>query len=137
MTTRRIGAAQFRPYGACMVPIQKLLQRFVLLLAVAAYVAQGSQARIAPSADGTILVPVCSVYGTYHIKLDMGPPDDAPDEAQSCGLCTLVQAVEVDTVRLPAPPSPVLVPTALPAVHTAPERAPIWPGAPPIGPPVA
>lgn len=115
----------------------RYLRGFILIVAVAAYAVNGMKAHISFSEDGTILIPVCTVQGTTYLTVNLGGDDPVEETDTSCGLCMVGQGVETDTPYF-TPPIVLreFVSAALPSL-SLPHRSPIWPGAPPIGPPTA
>ena len=84
-----------------------------------------------------MFIPICTLQGTDYLAVNLGgdPPLEETDTA--CGMCMVGQGVETQAPYI-APPFTERVYTAsvLP-VDTLPHRSPIWPGAPPVGPPTA
>lgn len=110
-------------------------KRLALTLAALSYLVGGAQAGLAASADGEVLVPICTIDGTRYLSVSIG--DDAPSETSDmtcpCGL--VMTAVTPDepfnpSVFLPSAPRLGEAETTITLIHS-----PIWPGAPPIGPP--
>ncbi len=118
-----------------MVPVARLLS---LLIALAAYGANGAQAHLHMAGGETLEVVMCapgSAPGSRFATMQLS--DDGPVEETEtcCGDCTAPSLIPVDPpVRPVAPASPLLRarPSVAPIVY---PRSPLWPGAPPQGPP--
>ncbi|MEM1106877.1 MAG: DUF2946 family protein [Pseudomonadota bacterium] len=110
-----------------------------LLLALFAYAVNGAQARVAVTPGETLSVPICSLHGdiTYMtIDVGGGGPPGEPTHTH-CEACTIAAAVpSAPPARLTAPAGHTigLGSPAAPQVHPS---SPLWPGAPPQGPPTA
>lgn len=105
-----------------------------LCFAVIAYALNGAQTGLAIGSDGTILVPICSPDGTRYVSIDTGDTGDAEIVAD-CGACLVIAGLRPDEpfqtpVFMAVSPHPARIDIVDPAL-----RSPIWPGAPPIGPP--
>lgn len=118
-----------------MVRALPLLRTVILLIAALAYAMNGAHAGVKKSSDGTLLLPICSVDGTHFISVDIEDKGPAEISDHKCGACLVAAAIVPATCQLP---KPIAVfdgqPFAWP-VRSRPEQAPIWPGAPPTGPP--
>lgn len=113
-----------------------LLRTALLLVAVLAYALNGASAGVAKAGDGTVLIPICSSEGTRYVSLEVSgdAPADMPET--KCGDCLLAAAIMPNAVSLTKPVAAfAAAPFALPA-QALPDRSPIWPGAPPTGPPL-
>ena len=108
-----------------------------LLLALASfgYLANGAQAHLSVSQGETLDLMMCGTGSAKTIALEI--PGDPIEETEDtcCGDCAPAQAI---TVRAPSlvPTFAIFVvpvPTNLP--HAVFPRSPLWPGAPPQGPP--
>ncbi|MEO0466752.1 MAG: hypothetical protein AAF216_09430, partial [Pseudomonadota bacterium] len=97
----------------------------------------GAQAHISVGHGETLDVMMCSLHGerTVTMELPGEPPKDTPETC--CGDSTVPAALPAD------PPVRLLVPmgaawsTALPRAPVIHPGSPLWPGAPPQGPPLA
>ncbi|MEM1087883.1 MAG: hypothetical protein AAGH90_09140 [Pseudomonadota bacterium] len=114
-----------------------LLQRLLAILAVAAYAANGAQPHLVVSEGETIALPVCSVGHVTTKTITIGGGGLEETSETCCGDCTTpalapsglksaLRAPLVRTVRLTAK-----------AVDQISPRSPLWPGAPPQGPPLS
>ena len=116
----------------------RLLSAFrVLLLAIASlgYFANGAQAHVKVQAGEILELMLCSVHSSKAVAVEL--PAEPIEETKNtcCGDCTASVAIEVA--------SPVLVLTPISFAETQPPewrtpispRSPLWPGAPPNGPP--
>ncbi len=119
-----------------MARLHLLFRVVALWFAVSAYAAHGAQAKVVTADNGTLTLPICSVEGTKYITVEVG--DDQPVETAlvDCGCCLVLDGETPDTLL--TGPSLAVAPQLKPriAIKTAETRSPIWPGAPPIGPPV-
>ena len=109
----------------------------ILLLAIAAlgYFANGAQAHLKITKGETLSLMLCSIDSTRTVKLDL-PNKPAQEEADNCcGDCAPPTAIApprtIQIVRAPTFAQPV--PSDLPEAVS--PRSPLWPGAPPHGPP--
>lgn len=111
----------------------------MLLLAIAAlgYLANGAQAHLKLSGGETLSLMLCSVDSPRTIELHL-PTEPAQEEPDTCcGDCAPPAAI--------APPNTSALTRSVPRTQTLsqslPEpvspRSPLWPGAPPHGPPVS
>ncbi|MEM9739879.1 MAG: hypothetical protein AAF829_08415 [Pseudomonadota bacterium] len=113
-----------------------IVRLFSLFLAFLAYAANGAQAHIGMAHGETVSVLMCGMGSgdTYH-TFTLG--DDTPVESSEncCGDCMAAVALPAD------PPARELAPARFartlpsPATLTIHPRSPLWPGAPPHGPP--
>ena len=113
----------------------KVFYRLVcLLLAWSAFAANGAKAHVQWAGDETVAIPYCTPHGTEVLELSIGT--EAPEATNTCcGDCTAPAALAPAEFRLikalsvaPDRRSPRPIP-----VQT--YRTPLWPGAPPQGPP--
>ena len=109
----------------------------ILLLAVAAFgnFANGAQAHLKITQGETLSLMLCSTDSTRTVTLDM-PGQPAQEETDNCcGDCAPPVAITpprlMQIVRTLAFAQPV--PFHLPEAIS--PRSPLWPGAPPQGPP--
>jgi hypothetical protein len=114
-----------------------LLARLLfLLLAVTAYAANGAQTHLRVDDGKVVEVPLCGLGGDRTVTLHLGSKDTPEKTGDTCcGACMMAHALPADPPRLLAGPvdHPGLPdPAPAPAVH---PRSPLWPGAPPQGPP--
>ena len=119
------------------MPFLHALRLIFLAFASFAYLANGAQAHVKVSSGETLELLVCSSGTTRTIEMHL--PGDAPEEIEEthCGDCAPSAAV----VFNPAMPDCTALGHALLTGYPAPKpvspRSPLWPGAPPIGPPSA
>jgi len=137
LTTGRVSICARGMYSGGMNFCFRLVRMFALMVAVLAYAVNGAQARIVASADGELVVPICSVDGTRYLTIDLG--DDAPVESNQvhCGGCLILHPITPDVPALPRAAIQINIARKRLFVRSVPVRAPIWPGAPPIGPPLS
>ncbi|MEM1151302.1 MAG: hypothetical protein AAGI03_12210 [Pseudomonadota bacterium] len=116
----------------------RLIRLFCLLAAFTAYAANGAQAHLHFSTGETIEVPMCVPGSGHDIRMTtIQLTDDGPVEIThfGCGECTAPAATPgVPEIGVMAPATGGLKTSApfAPAVY---PRSPLWPGAPPQGPP--
>lgn len=106
------------------------------MLAVAAYAANTAQAHVRLDPAHTISAPLCGLGGdrTLDITLGGGPAEESVDTC--CGDCTApVGIAPNDPVALELL-SRLSIQTDTSEIYTVLRRSPLWPGAPPQGPPV-
>lgn len=109
----------------------------VALLAIASlgYLANGAQAHVHVSAGETLNLMLCGTGAAKSVSIDV--PGDPIEETEDtcCGDCTPTSAIDVTmpsvfaVIRNYADPLPAHLPEAVS------PRSPLWPGAPPQGPP--
>ena len=109
--------------------------RFVLLLvALLAYTVNGARLHLTGGVDTVLEIGLCGLgHGKTVTKVIDGGPIEATDEG-CCGDCLNPAPPLPPAVILPRPLqlAPVL---DVPEPTTGPQRSPLWPGAPPQGPP--
>ncbi|MEM7765932.1 MAG: hypothetical protein AAF253_00415 [Pseudomonadota bacterium] len=108
--------------------------RLLAVLAIAAYAANGALAHLVPGGSQVIHVGICGPGGG-ELAVDLGssPAEETGDTC--CGLCLVAPVLPAEApvrmlVGLAREPAPL--PLDVPAVS---PRLPLWPGAPPQGPP--
>lgn len=114
-----------------------ILRHLAAALALVGYLAHGGQAHLAFSEGETVSIMMCGQGGNRTIELDFGetsPPEDTKSE--HCGDCThppdAAHAASEDTACSGMLPVRVLLKRQSEPVHPG---GPLWPGAPPNGPP--
>ncbi|MEM7568876.1 MAG: hypothetical protein AAF337_03690 [Pseudomonadota bacterium] len=107
-----------------------------LLIALLAMMLNGAQAHLGFAAEDGDVIQICNAHGAQSITLVLGDPVPASSKAESCcGDCVSVAAV------VPSVPSMGTLKEAHQswrlaiATHQIYPRSPLWPGAPPQGPP--
>ncbi|MEM6626919.1 MAG: DUF2946 family protein [Pseudomonadota bacterium] len=113
------------------------LRLWILILAVVAYAANGGHSHLAYADGETVSVLMCGAHGDHMVQMRLG--DTVPQDTSSetcCGDCT--------HAATDAALSPIASITPLIWTMTAlgarlrddlSPRSPLWPGAPPQGPP--
>lgn len=110
----------------------------LLLLALASfgYMANGAQAHVSVHAGETLNLMLCGTGSTKMVELELPGQPIEETEDTCCGDCTPSVAISVsapaawpDLSRFADP-----VPDFLP--YPVSPRSPLWPGAPPQGPPL-
>lgn len=115
--------------------IWSYLRALLLIAATLGYVANGAQAHMRISAGETLDLMMCSIGTTKVTQLEI--PGEPPEETQGtyCGDCASAAAVTppdtivFNTIIAFSQPMPSNLPQAIT------PRSPLWPGAPPHGPP--
>lgn len=109
----------------------------ILLLAIASfgYLANGAQAHLMISQGEHLDLMLCSTGETRTITLEL--PGDPVEETEDtcCGDCAPAASIEVASPLL----TPIIVsytdPVPSGQIEPVSPRSPLWPGAPPQGPP--
>lgn len=106
-----------------------------LALGLFGYAFNGAHAHVHVPGDTVMHVGMCSQTGTKAVSLTLprGPIEETPETC--CGDCSTLSVVTLPVCQLLA----VVFPTGIKqsgSEHAAPRpRSPLWPGAPPHGPP--
>ena len=113
----------------------RLIRLVALWFAVLALIGQGAQAKLVQDESGTLTLPICSIDGTRFVTVELGGDDPEPTSELSCDHIVMSAGPVPEAPNLfselvlqPEMHSPTLVADDI-------KRSPIWPGAPPIGPP--
>ncbi|MEO1324281.1 MAG: hypothetical protein AAFV59_14875 [Pseudomonadota bacterium] len=111
----------------------------VLLLAIASlgYFANGAQAHVHISPGGTISVMMCSTDHARTIEMELPSQPVEETEDTCCGDCTSTGDVRFTSPVMSAIPVRYAMAHFTPASDPISPRSPLWPGAPPHGPPTA
>jgi hypothetical protein len=119
-----------------MIRLATLLQYLFAVIAVSGYIANGAQTHLMQKAGETLSLPMCSGSAPRIIQIG---GDAAPVETPNtcCGDCVLALALPTNNPHLLAPSSYYAVQAARPPHTSIHPRSPLWPGAPPQGPPAA
>ncbi|MEM7328891.1 MAG: hypothetical protein AAF437_09145 [Pseudomonadota bacterium] len=115
--------------------VSPVIRTLVLVIAAIAYLANGAQAHMKIAPGETLEMMLCSSGETRTVSLNLpGAPAEETTET-CCGDCTSMSGLSL------AAPSASLVAMSHPVLHHSdlPDpvspRSPLWPGAPPQGPP--
>lgn len=112
------------------------LRTFALLLAAFGLFANGAQAHVQVRSPDSIDVPMCGNGQGQVMHIGIGDPHPVDTGAETCcGDCLLTAAILSPEPVLPARTvvSQLIVSQSPTAVVS--PRSPLWPGAPPVGPP--
>lgn len=121
-----------------MTGLRSYLRTFALLVAAFGLFANGAQAHVQVRSPDSIDVPMCGNGLGHVMHIGIGDPQPVDTGSETCcGDCLVIAAV--------LPPEPVLPGRSVPSqliVSQAPTsivspRSPLWPGAPPVGPPAS
>lgn len=110
-----------------------------LLLAIASfgYFANGAQAHVHITPGGTVSVMMCSTDHSRTLELELPSAPAEETEETCCGDCTWTSDARLASPSFSAVDVQyTIVPAALRFDPVSP-RSPLWPGAPPHGPPSA
>ena len=111
----------------------------IILLAVAAfgYLANGAQAHLKISKGESLSLMLCSTDSvrTVQMKLPAEPIEEKADTC--CGDCATPAAIAPPRIVQPVHAIAFNPPTPLNLPEVVSPRSPLWPGAPPQGPPNA
>ncbi len=113
----------------------RLIRLVALWMAVLALFAQGAQAKLVQSESGTLTLPICTIDGTRFVTVDLD--NEKPDQTAhiTCDHCVIALGPLPETPHVCARFA-LSLDTQAPQITTGEsKRSPIWPGAPPIGPP--
>lgn len=119
-----------------MIRLLQTLRAAFVLAAFLSVTANGAQAHLGMSAPGSIFLPICGPAADQFIVLTVGEPVPVNVEGQTCcGDCMAFAAIVDLAPNTLAHYAPlvILIP-AQPDLAYDPG-APVWPGAPPHGPP--
>ena len=113
-----------------------IIMRWLLAsIALFAYAANGAQAHVMIHSGETVTVAMCGVSGkTITLEIEGDAPEEMVDTC--CGDCTYPPALMRDAPRLPPKILPRFVAFSAIAIDQVSPKSPLWPGAPPQGPPV-
>lgn len=118
--------------------MQRLIRLVCLLAAFFAYAANGAQAHIGMAHGETVSVLMCGTGSSERfITLQLGGDGPVETSETCCGDCMVAVALPADPPARLRVPVRVAIPLdagTAPLVH---PRSPLWPGAPPHGPPTA
>ncbi|MEQ3744785.1 MAG: hypothetical protein ABNH53_00940 [Henriciella sp.] len=105
-------------------------------LALFAYAANGAQAHVMIHSGETLSLNMCGVTGqTVQLKIEGSAPEELTETC--CGDCTMPAALSASGRVLLRGPMAQYVSFAAKARDEVSPRSPLWPGAPPQGPPLS
>ncbi|WP_143434518.1 hypothetical protein [Henriciella pelagia] len=107
------------------------------MFALLAYFANGAQAHLRIVPGETIAVPLCGdgLHRTIEIRVGGGQEDTS--HTTCCGDCTVPFAISANPPALPQRSRMRHVQSSPGRADAAHPRLPLWPGAPPHGPPLS
>ncbi len=114
------------------------LRVIALLVAAAGLTANGAQAHVQLRSPDSIDVPMCGDGhgGMVHIGIGDPVPSDTSMET-CCGACVSVAFALAPTPVLPTWMAEAVVARLLTPASLVDPSSPLWPGAPPLGPPAS
>lgn len=117
-----------------MIRVAALFQYLFAVIAVSGYIANGAQSHLMQHAGETLSIPMCSGSAPNIIQIG---GDAAPVEMTEtcCGDCLPAIALPTSNPPLPAPYDHYVAQLTPPPHMSVHPRSPLWPGAPPQGPP--
>ena len=114
-----------------------LLRFLILALASLAYFANGAQAHLKISHGDSIELMFCSTGAERAVQLHLpGEPAEETEET-CCGDCAPTSAIVYTPLDVQGASLRHAIGTDGPAPVSIHPRSPLWPGAPPNGPPVS
>ncbi|RIJ24311.1 hypothetical protein D1224_08735 [Henriciella barbarensis] len=111
------------------------LFHFLALLGLFAYLANGAQAHLRIVPGETISIPICGDGLSRSIKIEVGGSHEDTSDRTCCGDCIVPLALPVTAPLLPLRTVASRVRPTQPVRRAGYPRSPLWPGAPPQGPP--
>ena len=112
--------------------------RLLLLIAASfGYFANGAQAHVSITPGETVSLLMCSSGSNRTLEMDIPGAPAEETQGTSCGECATPSALappsvaQVELKHIFAEPLPSQMPVPIS------PRSPLWPGAPPHGPPVS
>jgi hypothetical protein len=111
------------------------LAHLVSLLSLFAYLANGAQAHMRVTPSETITIPVCGDGPSRTIAITIGGETEDTSGRTCCGDCLMPVINQTDAPALPVRTALTLPVAFIPAPYHVHPRSPLWPGAPPQGPP--
>ena len=111
------------------------LFHLLALLGLFAYLANGAQAHLRIVPGETISIPICGDGLSRSVEVDVGGHHEDTSDRTCCGDCLVPLALPVAAPALPLRAITTSVRPSQPARSAGHPRTPLWPGAPPQGPP--
>lgn len=114
-----------------------LCRTLLLVLASLGYLANGAQAHVHISAGETLDLAMCGAGtgSTRSISMEIpGDPAEETDET-ACGSCVSAPGIIAFATPMAVPSLAFSRPAAMREPAKVSPRSPLWPGAPPHGPP--
>ncbi|MEM8616091.1 MAG: hypothetical protein AAGF20_04060 [Pseudomonadota bacterium] len=107
-----------------------------MFLALFAYAANGAQPHLHFTPGETLTLAMCSLHGPGEVTVTVGegPAQETADTC--CGDCTVVAGTVPPKVSLPIRIALKPIQGSMPVPAAVSPRSPLWPGAPPQGPPL-
>ena len=117
--------------------IWSIFRVFFLMIASFGYFANSAQAHVHISPGGTISVLMCSTDHARTVEIDLPGQPAEETEDTCCGDCTTTGDVRLASPVLFAISVHYTIAPFAPKSDPISPRSPLWPGAPPHGPPTA
>ena len=111
------------------------LFHFLALMGLFAYLANGAQAHLRIVPGETISIPICGDGVSRSIEVHVGGSQEDTSDRTCCGDCLVPLALLVSAPVLPLQAIAESVSRSGPNRSAGHPRTPLWPGAPPQGPP--
>ena len=111
------------------------LFHFLALLGLLAYLANGAQAHLRIVPGETISIPICGDGLSRSIEVHVGGGQEDTSDRTCCGDCLVPLALPVSAPVLPFRVVTKTIQPSGPVRFEGHPRTPLWPGAPPQGPP--
>ena len=112
-----------------------VLRTALFALASLGYLANGAQAHVNVSAGETLNLMMCGSGTAKPIALQLPGNPIEETEDTCCGDCTPTSLIEVSLPRAAVGILIFAIPTPANLPDAVSTRSPLWPGAPPHGPP--
>lgn len=112
-----------------------VLRMFLFAIASFGYLANGAQAHVSVSSGETLNLMLCGTGTAKSISIEL--PGDPIEETEDtcCGDCAPTSVIEVIAPRIFAVDLRFADPVPAHLPDPVSPRSPLWPGAPPQGPP--
>tara|TARA_R110000787_G_scaffold16825_5_gene52922 strand:+ start:5906 stop:6277 length:372 start_codon:yes stop_codon:yes gene_type:complete len=120
-----------------MSAIRTFSRALLVCLAFAAYVANGMQTHLQLTPGETVKVALCGGGPPRAVTLKLSGAPAEPQQDDCCGTCLMAPPVLPVSPMLPARAPAVLPDWSASPVTFIHPGSPLWPGAPPQGPPSA
>lgn len=112
-----------------------IIKPFLAVIALAGYIANGAQSHLVMHSGETLELQLCGDGGTRSITIEISGGPGEFDETSCCGDCIPATALPVTYSVLPSPVTAHTLNLRVQTVASISPRSPLWPGAPPHGPP--
>lgn len=112
-----------------------IMKSFLAVVALAGYIANGAQPHLTMHSGETLELQLCGDGGTRSITIEISGEPGEFDETTCCGDCIAAAALPITYSALPSPVIAHTLHLRVQNVTSISPRSPLWPGAPPHGPP--